>query len=179
MPNPQEQEPQEGQPSGGQSVSHPSFELKERISQAVILQLVGQSQLVLQNLLAHQEVWDNMAVFYPKSFESLVQLVAAFEQLSVLLQEVGALQDVQEQEPEEEKKPAEKKSPKKGGPKSEVEGKGRHKAIDGEEKEVKIGNRLYRRRYSAQDHKWHYVSRQHRQVVDQKELQRPKPGQEN
>lgn len=177
MPNPQEQEPQEGQPSGGQSVSHPSFELKERISQAVILQLVGQSQLVLQNLLAHTETFDMLAVYYPKTYESLVQLVAAFEQLSVLLQEVGALQDVQEQEPEEEKKPAEKKSPKKGGPKSEVEGKKRTKPTEGTEKQVLINGRSYRRVYH--NGSWHYMSRQHRQVTDQKELQRPKPGQEN
>lgn len=139
-----------------QSLSHPSFELKQRIDQGTILQLVSESQLVLQNLLAHQDVFDNMATYYPKTFESIVQLVAAYEQLSVLLQEVGALQDIkqQEQEPESNEQKSQSK-PK--GPQSEEAHTKRKKANVGDEKAVTINNRIYKRRY-GEDHQWHYVS---------------------
>jgi hypothetical protein len=154
---PPEQQNQ-GQPQAGDpAASHPSFELKATIDRAQMLQLVSESQLILQNLLAHQEVFDSMSVFYPKTFQSIVALVMAFENLSVLLQEVGALQDAEEVEPEEKEAPKKKQTK---SPKTEVKGSGRHKPSVGEEKQVQISGRLYRRIYGP-DHKWHYKAKEH------------------
>ena len=146
---------QQNSPEGQQAESHPSYQLTKQIDQAAVLQLITESQQVLQQMLASEAVWDELAVFYPKAFQALSNLIAAFESLSVMLQEVGALHDVQEQEPDEAKEPSPSK--KKPSPKTDENKSKRKKAVVGDTRQVMIGGRSYTRRYEA-DGKWHYVS---------------------
>ena len=142
--------------------SHPSYELVQQISQASILQLVNESQQILQGLLANDAVWEQLAVYYPKAYASLVSLVSAFEQLSVLLQELNVLHNVEQPEEEEqESKPKEKTA---ASPSSDKAHSKRKKAQVGDERDVVIGGRTYRRVYGP-DHKWHYKSKEHVQTA--------------
>lgn len=149
----------ESKQQGEPAASSPDYELKAAISNATVLQLVAESQTVLQNLLANSAVFEELAVFYPKTYESIVQLVMAFEQLSTLLQELNVLHNVEQPPEEEDDGQAEKKQT--AGPSKETKGKKRHKAVEGEERQVQIGGRSYRRVY--RNGAWHYLSKQHEQ----------------
>ena len=81
-------------------------ELADSLENGMALHLVAESQQVLQGLLEQMPVFQEMEVYYPKTYESILALVTAFENLTVMLQSVGALHDVEipEEQPEDTQK---------------------------------------------------------------------------
>lgn len=127
-------------------------QLRQAIDQATVMQITAESQQVLQGILDNLPVFEQMSTYYPKSYQAILSLVTAFENLSHLLQEAGLLSELPPDEngngtvgPDEGDKVP---------PKGDKAKSGDKELPIGTVRSVKIGSRVYRRIKQADG--WHY-----------------------
>lgn len=130
-------------------------DLVQQVDQSVAMHLVKESQMVLQQLLEFAPVWEELQLYYPKAYQAMLNLISAFESLSVMLQEAGVLHDVEhgdDDEAEAQHAPEAPGGKVQGG--GQAEG-GKQEIPVGSIKTVQIGGRFYKRQ-KTQDG-WKFV----------------------